>query len=156
AAVAHAFGFAARRSNGSAIQMIASDHDRRTDFAFLHKMVDAFTEFGAFAITEPANSRRQSLECNAIGCETNPARKTFVFWKRFQDGAIGAMNIFWIAGQCDPAKWSLPFTEQRADVGNYETWKIKCIRHAVLVRLSAKVVPVIKNDCAPFLHIQHC
>jgi len=38
--------------------MIAADHDWRLNFAALHQFIDGDAKLGAFAVTEPANSRR--------------------------------------------------------------------------------------------------
>ena len=60
AAIEHSFRFAIGRCDRAGIEMIASNHNRRFDFAALHQLVYRHAEFGAIAVTEPANARGQS------------------------------------------------------------------------------------------------
>jgi hypothetical protein len=42
--------------------------------------------------------------------------QVLVFWEEFQDGLIGAIDVFLVSRKRYPSKWSLAFTEQRSDV----------------------------------------
>src|SRR5207245_4141767 len=61
-AVAHALRLAEGGSDGARIQMVPSDHDRRTNFAVFHQVVQRATELRALPLAEPADARRQPLE----------------------------------------------------------------------------------------------
>src|ERR1035437_8663132 len=66
-AVFHAFGFAERRSYRAAIEVIAPNHDRSLDRTFLHQLVDGEAKPRPLAISQPADSRWESLELDEIG-----------------------------------------------------------------------------------------
>src|SRR5437762_13253750 len=66
ASIFHGLRFSEGRCNRTAVQMITPDHDRRFDFACLDEMVDALAEPCAFAVAEPADPRRQTLEMNLL------------------------------------------------------------------------------------------
>src|SRR5262245_45459693 len=62
AAVNHFFSLAIRRSNRSAVEMVASDHDRGADFSAGHEVVEYSPHPCPFTIAKPANARREALE----------------------------------------------------------------------------------------------
>ena len=55
ATVDHSFGFAIGRRDRSGVEMIASDHNRRLDFATFNKLVHGDTKFSALTVAKPAN-----------------------------------------------------------------------------------------------------
>src|SRR5205085_1356112 len=73
ASVFHAFGFTIGRSHGSAIKVIATDHNRRFDFSLLHKVVHRETELRTLTIAKPADSSRKALELDAPFRTIDPA-----------------------------------------------------------------------------------
>src|SRR5262247_1187423 len=84
AAVFHGFRFAIRRGYGPAIQVIAADDDRRSDFAGFHEMIDSLAKLGALAITQPANARGQTLEMHLCASKANPSTQDIIFRKEIQ------------------------------------------------------------------------
>jgi len=54
--------------------MIAADHNRRLQLATTHQPVDGDAEFGALAVAQPANTRRQPLKLDAFLRQRQPAR----------------------------------------------------------------------------------
>src|SRR2546429_482615 len=80
-AIEHAFVFTIRCRDRAGVEMIASDHDRCFDFSALDEFIHGHAEFGAFAVTEPANSRRQTLEMDPLPGELHPARERLIFRK---------------------------------------------------------------------------
>src|SRR5882724_7296743 len=81
AAVEHSFGFAIRRCDRACVEMIAPDDNRRFDFTALYQFVHGYAKLGAFAVSEPADPRRQSLKLNSFTCELHPASERLVFRK---------------------------------------------------------------------------
>src|SRR5579884_58494 len=66
AAVAHAFRFTVRRSDGAAVEMIAANHNRRGDLAFRYKAIHFERQLVTLTITEPADASGQTLELHAL------------------------------------------------------------------------------------------
>src|SRR5262249_49639358 len=97
AAVTHAFGLSVRRGDRPGVEVVAADHDRRLDAAFAHELVDAQAEAGAIAIAEPENSRRQTLEGDALARQANPAHQRLVPSEHFERGLIRDANVVGIA-----------------------------------------------------------
>jgi hypothetical protein len=51
--------------------------------------------------------------------------QVLVFWEEFQDGLIGAVNIFLVSRKSYPSEGSLTFTEQWSDVCGDETRELE-------------------------------
>src|ERR1700730_17732775 len=105
--------------------MIASNHNRRFDFAALHQFVHGNAELGAFAVSEPANARRQSLKLNSFTGELHPASERLIFRKEFEREFVGAGNVVGIAAQRHPAKRTASFAKQRPNVFENESWNVE-------------------------------
>ena len=69
--------------------------------------------------------------------------------------AVGLVDVFRIARQRDPAKRSLAFAEERADVGGNEARKRECVRHALVVRDLTDVVAVVEGRHPRALEREH-
>ena len=91
--------------------MIASDDNGRFDFAAFHQFVHGHAELRAFAVSEPADPRRQALKLNSLTRELHPASERLVFREQFERELVGAGNIVGIAAQCDPAKRAASFAK---------------------------------------------
>ena len=74
---------------------------------------------------------------------------------QFFDFGIGFVNVFGIARQSHPTEWTHAAAEQRTDVSRHETWEIKRVLHAHVLRHLANVVAIVKRRDAQFLEIQH-
>ncbi len=103
-AIAHFFGFAERRGDRAAIEVIASDHDGRLQFSARDQIVERNAEFFALPIAEPADAGGQSLKAHALLRERNPAAENFIPRKHFEDEFIGAMNIGSFAREREPSE----------------------------------------------------
>src|ERR1035437_8825421 len=77
-AVAHAFGLAKRRGDGAGVQVVAADHDGGLQFSIAHQPVDGEAEFGALAVAQPADARRQALKLNALARQREPSRQSLI------------------------------------------------------------------------------
>src|SRR5450759_3203926 len=77
-AIAHAFGLAKRRGDGAGVQVVAADHDGGLQFSIAHQPVDGEAEFGALAVAQPADARRQALKLNALARQREPSRQSLI------------------------------------------------------------------------------
>ena len=145
-AVFHAFGFAEGRRDGAAVEVIAADHDRRFDLAFLHQIVHRQAELGALAVAEPADARGQSLELDALAREIDPAAENAVLGEQLEDQFVGDVNVGGLTGERDPAERAAAFAEQRTNVGGHESGEIVGVLHAALEGEGADVVAVVEGD----------
>src|SRR5437016_14539691 len=135
--------------------MIAPDHDRRLDLALLHEIVHRQPELRAFAMSKPADARRQSLELDALARQFNPAPQDSVLRKQLQHEIISHGNIGSLARQRHPAEWPSSLAKQRAYVSGNEPRKIVRILHATLERVCPNIVAVIERYGTHLLQPQH-
>src|SRR5689334_13143387 len=141
----HPFGLAKRRGYRSRVEMIAPDRDRRFQIAALDEIVDRFAHFGAFAVAEPADARGQALEVHAIAREPQPAIQRAIVGKHLEREIVGLANVLRIAGERDPAKGSLAFTKQWANVLRHKAGNVERVLATGVERLLADVVAVVES-----------
>src|SRR5437588_2545185 len=98
AAILHRFCLAEGRGYRTRIQVIAANYDRSLDPSFFHQIVHGQTESGALAITQPADSCRQSLELDPPACQIDPALQDAILRKQFQHQIVSPMNVRRVAG----------------------------------------------------------
>src|SRR5262245_3249844 len=146
--ISHSFCFAKRRGDRSGVQVIAPDHDRRRQLAAANQLVQCDAEPGALTLSQPTDPRWQTLEGDALLCESDPAAEMRVIRKELEDQLIGAMQVSWLARERDPAKGALPFAEQGPDVLGHEARNGEGIGNAGVAGLGANVVAVIEYDRA--------
>ena len=116
-----------------------------------HELVDAQPEARAIAVAEPEDSRRQSLERDALAGQPNPAAQRLVVGEHLERGAIGDADVLGIAGQRRPAERSLAFAEERPDVLGHEAGNLERVGDAGFDGLGADVVAVVERDRAAAL-----
>src|SRR3569832_1682762 len=136
--------------------MIAPDRDRRLEIATLDKIIDRLAHLGTLAVTEPADTRRQSLKVHTIARQTQPAIQRAIVRKHLQREIVSLANVLWITRQRHPAKRSFPFAEERANVLRHEARYLKCILATRVEREIANVVAVIDSDRSHALQRDHC
>src|SRR5687768_12800487 len=100
--------------------MVSADHDRRGKLTARHEIVERHAELRPFALTQPADARRQSLKVHLLPCHRDPPAEVRILRKQLERQLVGAMDVRWITGERDPAEWPLPFAEQRANVLGHE------------------------------------
>src|SRR6185369_16159464 len=135
--------------------MIAPDRNWRFEIATLDEIVDRLAHLGTLAVTEPADTRRQSLEVNAIARQPQPEIQRAIVRKHLEGEIVGLANVSRIARQRNPAKRSFAFAEKRANVLGHETRYLKRILATRIKRLLANVVAVIESDRARTLQREH-
>src|SRR5882762_10995823 len=101
--------------------MVATDHDRRLEFALLHQIVHRQTELGALAIAQPAYAGRQSLELDPLLGKIDPAAEDPVLRKHLQYQIIRCCDVRGLARQRHPTEWSAAFAEQWTDICRHES-----------------------------------
>ena len=109
----------------------------------------------AFAITKPTDSRWQALVCNFLTCLLYPTLQRFVIWEEFKDCLVSRSDIFWIATQGCPSKWTFTLTEEWSNVSRNEAWEIKGSLISSQHRFATNRITVIKNRCASILKADH-
>ena len=93
AAVAHRFGLAIGRGNAAGVEMIASDDDRRFDLAVADEIVESEPCSRAIAVSQPADARRQTLECYAFPRKANPATERGVLGKELEQFFVATSDV---------------------------------------------------------------
>src|SRR5262249_10935689 len=141
-AVFHPFRLAVRRGDRTSIEVIAANNNGRLQLAAADHLVEAQAELGALAVTEPTDAGRQSLELHFFPSQVNPAGQRRFLRESWENGPVGAINVFGIAGKSCPAERTLAFAERRPNVFGDETRNAKGIFHTRLDSLGANVVAV--------------
>src|SRR5579864_8070216 len=113
--------------------MVASNYDRRLQFASRDQIIQRQSKLVALTITQPADSRRESLKFHPFLRELDPARKNFIVWKHLQHQLIRAMNIRSLARKRRPAKRPASFAEERPNICRHKSGEVVCILDALLV-----------------------
>src|SRR5262247_3662105 len=104
--------------------MVATHDDGCLQLSLCHQPVQSQAKLVALSISQPADTRRQSLKFHALLRQRDPAAQMFVLREQFEHELIGSGNIRWFTGQRSPAKWSLARTEQRTYVRRHETGEV--------------------------------
>ena len=65
------------------------------------------------------------MELHTVLSHLDPAVKVLVLWKEFQDGLIGAIDVFLVPRKRYPPKWALSFAEQWPYVCRDETRELE-------------------------------
>ena len=125
--------------------MIASDDDRCRQFAGGNHVVEAHPGLVSFALTQPTDTGRKSLEGHAFLCGLDPAVQVFVLGKEVKDGSISTRNIGRVAGQRHPAERPFALTEQWPDIGGHETWEVEGSLVSALAGLVPDGVAVVED-----------
>ena len=76
--------------------MIATDDDRRLQFAARHHFIERQAQPVAITKADPADPRRQSLELDPRPGHIEPVVKMLVVRHQFLDLGVGAENVFGI------------------------------------------------------------
>src|SRR5204863_3339095 len=101
-------------------EMVAADDEGGGNFSGSNQIVYGDAEVRAVSLSEPADSRRKALEFDLLLGERNPATEMVVVRKELEREVVGALDVFGIARQRDPAERSLPCAEKWSDVLWYD------------------------------------
>src|SRR5947207_3193297 len=75
--------------------MIASDDNRRFDFAAFDQFIHRDAELCTLAITEPADARGQPLKLDSLFRKFHPARKSLIFRKQVERERFLERHAVW-------------------------------------------------------------
>ena len=111
AAIRHGLRFAIWRCDRSTIEMIAADDDGSFQPAVRNHAVHFESEARAFAVTEPANARGETLKLDALPRQCDPARDIRIIGEQSADEFVGRCDVGGISGKRDPAERAAAFGE---------------------------------------------
>src|SRR5687768_18464726 len=100
--------------------MITSDHDRRRHGYGADQPVDCEPSLRPVAVAEPADPRRQALECDTPRSELEPTLEERIVRKQRRQLPVDRRDIGRGSRQCHPPKRPYPATEQWPDVRRNE------------------------------------
>ena len=152
-----ALGLAVRAGDGARVEVVAADHERRLDLAFLDEPVEARAQ--------PRRARRIRASRSAPAgpgsgpspapCRIHRASASFS-GKSLEDGVVGRGDVGGVAGERGPAERAGALAEERADELGHEAGDLERLRHpAVVGDLPAEVVAVVERDGAGALEREH-
>src|SRR5208282_2920388 len=101
------------RSDRPAIQVIASNNDGSLGRTLLHQIINRQPEARALAISQPADTRRQSLKLDALASQFNPAAQAAILGKKFEHKIVSDGNVRSLARKRRPPERPAPFAKQR-------------------------------------------
>src|SRR6267378_4153243 len=136
--------------------MIATDGNRRFQISAFDQIVNSLAHLSSLTIPKPTDACRQSLEVHAIAREAQPTIECAVIGKEFKRKVVSFADIVRVAGKRHPAKWSLPFAEERPNVFGYEARNLKGIDATGIQRLLAYVIPTVESHGPGAFQGEHC
>src|SRR5581483_6073569 len=104
---------------------------------------------------EPANSRRQTLELNALSRQGEPTLEMRILWKQLQRQRIGAIDVFGIARKGHPTKRPFAFAEQWPNVLRDKSRNVERVLDPGVERDRSHIVAIVERNRAATLHLQH-
>src|SRR5579871_3350317 len=135
--------------------MVAANGYRCREFPFADQVVHSFAHAGPFAVAQPADTCRESLKGKAAACEPQPPGKDFVLGKELESKSVCAVDIFGIARERYPAKWSGARAEERANVLRHEAGDEEGLGASGIAGEAADIVAVIEGHGTGTLQCEH-
>ncbi len=93
----------------------------------------------------PANARRQSLEMDSRARHIEPLMQVRIVGNQLLDLGVGFVDVFGIAREGYPAKWTDAAAKQRPNVFGNETRNVEGLRDAGIESHLPDVVAVVEN-----------
>ena len=135
--------------------MVASNYDRRLQFASRDQIIQRQPKLVALTITQPADSRGKPLKFHPLLRQLDPARENLIVWKHFQHELIRTVDIRRLSRKRRPAKRPAPFAEERPNICRNEAGEVVSILNALLISKRPNVIAVIERYSAKFLQREH-
>src|SRR5581483_4867752 len=135
--------------------MVAPNHDRRLQFALGHQVIQRHAEFVPLSISQPADSRWQTLKLHMFLCQRDPSPQMLVLGKHFQYQLVRSRDVRWLTGKRRPAEWPLALAKERPDIRRHEPREIVRVLHALFERACPDVVAVIERYRPQLLQREH-
>ena len=154
-AVAHRLGLAVRAGDGTGIEMVAADHDRRLQLAARHHLVEGKPEPMRGRPAPPSRCAPAGPGTGSAPRHVEPVVQMQVVRHQLLHLGVGAEDVLGIARQRRPAERPDAAAEQRPDIGGNETGKVEGVRDTFILRHLADVVAVIDRRDAHAVKLQH-
>ncbi len=106
--------------------MVATNHDWCLQLTLAHHFVEAKPKAMTLAVSQPTNTRWQTLERNALFGQAHPLVQAIVIGEFLEHCFVGCCNVFRVSRKRNPTEWPATFTEQRTNVCRQETWVVEC------------------------------
>ena len=135
--------------------MVASDHDRRLQFAALHHLVEREAEAVALAEADPADACGKALEGYPLARHVEPFVQMLVVGDQLLHLGVGLVDVLRVARQGAPAERTDAAAEERPDIGRHEAWKGEGVFQPFLERHLADVIAVVERRHAGIPEIDH-
>src|SRR5216110_395258 len=113
--------------------MIAADHNWRFHFSFGDESIEQQSRAMTFAVSKPADARRQSLKFDALLRHANPTMQWRVIREKLENRFVGHEQIVRIARQHRPAERTFSFAEKRTNEKRNEAADFERVLHARFV-----------------------
>src|SRR5262245_6888325 len=97
--------------------MVATDDHGCRHLSGSDEVVDPETSLRAVAVAEPADPRRQSLECHAFRRKIKPALEKAVVREKTPQRPVDRCDVLRIARQHCPTEGTDAAAEERSDIG---------------------------------------
>src|SRR2546426_3301346 len=110
--------------------MTAPDPNGSRGLGFAHQLVEGQRRFVAFAVAQPADTRRQPLEMYFLAGQRDPTFQRRILREEFENSLVGAIDIFGIPCERYPAKGAFATAKEWANIGRDESRKIQGVRLA--------------------------
>jgi hypothetical protein len=121
--------------------VIAADHDRSFQLAGCDHLIQHQSRLRTFAVTEPADARRQALKLDLLLGHRQPSREMIVVGEKIHDRFVGFVDVFLVTRQSDPAERALAFAKERADISRNKTRIIECVLDSVIESSLPRLFP---------------
>src|SRR6266568_2003687 len=131
--------------------MITANHNRSLDDAFPHQFVKGQSGLIALTIAQPADTRGQALKMYLLPGQLNPAFQRLIVREQLQNGFVGAINVFGIAGEGNPTEGAFAATEKGTNIGGDKARVVQRMLLASRQSLSTQIVAIVKNDGSSLL-----
>src|ERR1051326_1242507 len=107
--------------------MISSNYNGSFHFSVSYQFIKCKSGFLAFTLSQPADTRRQSLEGTFLLRQFEPALQRLIVRKHIGNDLISDGNIMRVAAECGPAEGTFAFAKKRTNIGRHKAGEIKCI-----------------------------
>jgi hypothetical protein len=155
-AVLHVLGLAVGRCHRSGIQVIAPDHDRRSDPTLLHQPIESRAQLGALTVLQPADAGREALEGHPFLGLPDPAGERALLGEGLQHSTVSHGDVCRVARERHPTEWAGAPAEERSDEFGDEARYVERLTHAPAVRhLAPQVIAVVERHRTPGFEIEH-
>src|SRR5690606_5310644 len=98
---------------------------------------------------------RQALELNFFLGHRKPSAEMVVIREKVHYRLVGLVNVFLLAGECDPAKRSLAFAEQRPNIRRNESGIRERVENPVIEGALPQIIPVVEDNSTALLKLKH-